>query len=115
MLICIALVIVDPCKMQRFENFCVIMSKLLDMPEISRFYGIIITMYLPDHNPPHFYVRYNEHRATIDIQTGAVTGQMPRRALQLVFEWLDRHQDELMANWQRMVEGKPLVTINPLD
>ena len=47
MLICIALVIVDPCKTQRFENFYVIMSKLLDMPEISRFYGIIITMYLP--------------------------------------------------------------------
>lgn len=36
------------------------------MPEICRFYGIIITMYLPDHNPPHFHVRYNEFRATIE-------------------------------------------------
>ena len=44
------------------------------MPEICHFYGIIITMYLPDHNPPHFHVRYNEYRATIDIQTGKVTG-----------------------------------------
>ena len=51
------------------------------MPEICHFYGIVITMYLPDHNPPHFHVRYNEYRATIDIQTGRVTGQMPRRAL----------------------------------
>ena len=45
------------------------------MPEICHFYGIVITMYLPDHNPPHFHVRYNEYRATIDIQTGKVTGQ----------------------------------------
>ena len=85
------------------------------MPEISRFYGIIITMYLPDHNPPHFHVRYEEYRATIDIQTGDVTGRMPRRALRLIFEWLDLHKDELMANWKRMENGETLVTINPLD
>ena len=47
-------------------------------------------------NPPHFHVRYNEYRATIDIQTGEVTGQMPRRALHLVFDWLDLHKEELM-------------------
>ena len=85
------------------------------MPEICHFYGIVITMYLPDHNPPHFHVRYNEYRATIDIQTGRVTGQMPRRALHLVFEWLDQHKDELMLNWERMENGETLVKINPLD
>lgn len=53
------------------------------MPEISRFYGIIITMYLPDHYPPHFHVRYNEYRATIDILTGNITGQMPRRSTKM--------------------------------
>ena len=72
-------------------------------------------MYLPDHNPPHFHVRYNEYRAIIDIKTGDVTGQMPRRALNFVFEWLDLHKDELMANWQRMENGETLVTIKPLD
>lgn len=72
-------------------------------------------LYLPDHNPPHFHVRYNEYRATIDIQTGKVTGQMPRRALHLVFEWLDLHKDELMENWERMENGETLVKINPLD
>ena len=81
------------------------------MPEICHFYGIIITMYLPDHNPPHFHVRYNEYRATIDIQTGKVTGQMPRRALHLVFEWLDLHKEELMMNWIRMENGETLVKI----
>ena len=81
------------------------------MPEICRFY----TMYLPDHNPPHFHVRYNEYRAIIDIKTGHVTGEMPRRALNLVFEWLDKHEEELMANWRRMEDGETLVTIAPLD
>ena len=70
---------------------------------------------LPDHNPPHFHVRYNEYRAIIDIQTGKVTGQMPRRALHLVFEWLDLHKDELMENWERMENGETLAKINPLD
>ena len=86
-----------------------------NMPEICHFYGIVITMYLPDHNPPHFHVRYNEYRAIIDIQTGKVTGQMPRRALHLVFEWLDLHKDELMENWERMENGETLAKINPLD
>lgn len=48
------------------------------MSEISQFYGIIITMYFPDHNPPHFHVRYNEFRALIDISTGKMTGSMSK-------------------------------------
>ena len=44
-----------------------------------------------------------------------VTGQMPRHALHLIFEWLDQHKEELMANWKRMENGETLVTINPLD
>ena len=72
-------------------------------------------MYLPDHNPPHFHVKYNEYRATIDIKTGKVVGEMPRRALNFVYEWLDLHQDELLDNWQRMENGETLITINPLD
>lgn len=74
------------------------------MPEISNFYGIVITMYFPEHNPPHFHVRYNEYHASIDIQTGKVTGEMPRRALKLVYDWLDLHKDELMetgVNWKK--------------
>lgn len=35
------------------------------MPEISRFYGIIIYMYLQDHNPPHFHARYEEYEIMI--------------------------------------------------
>jgi len=58
------------------------------MPEISKFYGIIIYMYIDDHNPPHFHVWYDDYQAEITIKEGIVRGEMPRRALRLVFEWL---------------------------
>ena len=72
-------------------------------------------MYNADHNPPHFHVRYNDYRATIDIQTGEVEGRLPRRVLNMVYEWLDLHKDELIANWKRMENGEMMVEINPLD
>jgi len=28
------------------------------MPEISRFYGIVVYMFYYDHQPPHFHVMY---------------------------------------------------------
>ena len=71
------------------------------MPEISKFYGIIIYMYIDDHNPPHFHVWYDDYQAEITIKEGIVRGEMPRRALRLVFEWLDLHRDELLENWER--------------
>lgn len=85
------------------------------MPEISTFYGIIITMFIQEHNPPHFHVRYNEYRALIDIQTGELTGNLPRRVIALVYEWLDEHKDELMENWNRIGRGEELKKIKPLD
>ena len=58
------------------------------MPEISRFFGIVILMFYNDHSPPHFHARYGEHRATIAIEPLAVlTGLLPPRALGLVMEW----------------------------
>jgi hypothetical protein len=39
------------------------------MPEISRFFGIIIAMFYNDHAPPHFHVRYGGQAATIEIET----------------------------------------------
>ena len=62
------------------------------MPEISRFYGIIIYMYMNEHQPPHFHVWYNDYKAIITIEDGVVTGSLPRRALKLVYEWLDLHK-----------------------
>jgi hypothetical protein len=51
------------------------------MPEISRFYGIVIRMYYDDHPPPHFHAHYGEDEALINIHTMAiVAGQLPPRA-----------------------------------
>ena len=52
-----------------------------------------------EHNPPHFHVWYEDYKAIITIKDGIITGSLPRRALNLVYEWLDLHQDELLDNW----------------
>jgi hypothetical protein len=85
------------------------------MPTISRFYGILIRMYYDDHSPPHVHVVYGEQRATIEIDRIAVLGgALPARALGMVTEWVQLHQEELMADWQRARERQPLVAIEPL-
>jgi hypothetical protein len=68
------------------------------MPEISRFYGIIIKMFYNLHNPPHIPVKYQDYKAIIAINNGIVEGRMPKIALRLVFGWIDLHKDELLAN-----------------
>lgn len=85
------------------------------MPEICRFYGIIIYMFYNDHNPPHFHVEYQDFDAIIEIESGVVKGKIPRRALKLIFEWMDLHKDELLENWKKIEERKALQKINPLD
>jgi hypothetical protein len=86
------------------------------MPEISRFFGIIITMYYLDHPPPHFHVRYNEWRAVIRIDDlTVIEGDLPARVRGLVREWALVHREELQANWTRTRERQPLTKIAPLD
>ena len=84
------------------------------MPEICRFYGIIIYMFFSEHNPPHFHVKYGDYEAIIDIEYGVVHGHIPRRALNLIFEWLDLHKSELLENWNRIEQRKPIKKIEPL-
>ena len=84
------------------------------MPEISRFYGIIIYMYMSEHNPPHFHVWYENFKAIITIKDGIITGSLPRRALNLVYEWLDIHKDELLDNWNRLANFETPQKIEPL-
>ena len=86
------------------------------MPEISRFLGIIITMYYNDHPPPHFHVRYNQQKALIDIENlSIIEGKLTPRILGLVIEWAAIHQTELLENWQRAREQNPLEKIEPLE
>ncbi len=81
------------------------------MPEISRFLGIIISMYFDDHNPPHFHVQYNEYRASIDIKNlNIADGSLPAKVRGLVEEWAELHRDELLIMW----ETKDFHHIQPL-
>lgn len=90
--------------------------QLCGVPEISRFFGIIVAMYYDDHPPPHFHVRYGEHRAILAIEPVAVlAGALPPRALGLVMEWATLHRDDLWANWRRAREQAPLKSIAPLE
>ena len=85
------------------------------MPEVSRFYGIIIAMFYGDHNPPHFHARYGKHKVAIRIQDFRVLeGQLPPRALGLVIEWAAMHQEELMKNWELALANQPPEGIEPL-
>ena len=85
------------------------------MPELSRFYGIIVRMYFDDHFPPHFHAHYGEHSALINIQTmGVFSGQLPPRAQGMVIEWALLHQTELQDAWERARNLEPLGKIAPL-
>lgn len=86
------------------------------MPEISRFFGIIIRMYFDDHLPPHFHAIYGNFEAQVAIDPISVLeGDLPRRAVSMVIEWAALHQHELMANWQRLRESQTAQKIPPLD
>lgn len=70
------------------------------MPEVSRFFGIVITMFYDEHDPPHFHARYAGKKAAIEISSLRVLeGRLAPRVLGLVVEWASAHQDELLANW----------------
>lgn len=72
------------------------------MPEISRFLGIIISMYFDEHAPPHFHIRYNEFQATMNITSlNILAGYIPARVRGLVEEWAELHQDKLLRIWDK--------------
>jgi hypothetical protein len=85
------------------------------MPELCRFLGIIIRMYINEHAPAHFHAEYGEYEITVDIETGVVTGKFPRRAMSAVLEWYLLHKEVLMQNWQLAIDRKPLLKIQPLE
>ena len=86
------------------------------MPQISRFFGIVIAMFYNEHNPPHFHAKYQEYEAEFDIKTLEIlAGELPRRAIALVLEWASEHREELLEEWQLAREGRELLKIKPLE
>jgi hypothetical protein len=85
------------------------------MPELSRFLGIVIAMYYRDHNPPHFHAIYGDFEITVEVATGKVNGDFPKRALAHVLEWKNIHTAELMNAWSLARASNPLPRIDPLE
>lgn len=86
------------------------------MPEVSRFFGIVIRMYFLDHEPPHFHASYGGAEAQLQITpVGVLRGELPPRALALVVEWATLHQAELHENWRRLHADESPLRIAPLE
>lgn len=90
-------------------------AQIAAMPEISRFFGIVIRMLYNEHEPPHFHAYYGEYEVSVEIRTGDVTGRFSKRALRMVLEWQELHQDELLSNWGRLRNGLTPLDIVPLQ
>ena len=88
------------------------------MPELSRFFGIIIRMYLESgerHHLPHFHAYYGNDVAVYQIApVEQISGSLPRRQARLVEAWAELHQQELLADWQRLQSGERPLPIAPL-
>jgi hypothetical protein len=88
------------------------------MPEISRFYGIIIRMYVEvggPHHSPHFHAYYQDSVGVFGIgPVGLIAGELPRKEQRLVEAWAELHQAELDDDWRRLQAGVGSVPIAPL-
>lgn len=87
------------------------------MPELCRFYNIVIKMLYNDdnqHHKPHIHVMYAEYEASVGIDGTLLAGSLPVKQLRLVLAWVTIHEDELYAAWNNAVRGIPTGKIEPL-
>lgn len=86
------------------------------MPTISQFFGIIIQMFWNEHAPPNFHCQYGGFEATVNIRTlQLMEGKLPRRALNLVLDWAELHQAELLVDWELCEDKQQPKPIAPLE
>ncbi len=88
------------------------------MPELSRFFGIIIRMFVEaggPHHTPHFHAYYQDQVAIFAIERiERIAGSLPRRQERLVLAWAELRQDELLSDWRALQQGKLAAKIEPL-
>jgi hypothetical protein len=86
------------------------------VPVIALFFGIRISMYWNDHDPPHFHAQYGDNKATVDIQRGQImAGYLAGRQLKVVLAWTELRRDQLMQDWELARDGRPLLSIEGLQ
>ena len=90
----------------------------MDMPELCRFYGIVIRMFGElggHHHLPHFHAQYQEYEAVFGIlPLELLVGSLPQRQMRLVEAWAELHQEELLRDWDMLISGCPPKSIEPL-
>lgn len=84
------------------------------MPEICRFYGIIISLYWKDHNPPHIHFSYCDYECSMNVIDRIVDGKAPAKIIIKVNEWLDLHEKEVLTMWEKAQSGEKIGRIEPL-
>ena len=88
------------------------------MPELSRFFGIVIRMFVEaggPHHRPHFHAYYQDQAVALAIDTLEVLGgDLPRAQMRLVEAWAEIHRAELASDWALLQSGQPAVKIDPL-
>ena len=84
------------------------------MPTLSMFFGIIIKMFVDDHNPPHFHAHYQDSIAVFDLEGNLLEGELPAKQAKLVTAWALIHHEELVANWELAQNRESLFRIEPL-
>lgn len=84
------------------------------MPEICRLFGIMLSLYWRDHNPPHIYFSYGDYTCSISVLDRIVDGQAPTKVIVKVNEWIDLHEAEILTLWEKAQKGEKLNRIEPL-
>lgn len=84
------------------------------MPEICRFFGIIVSLYWRDHNPPHIHNHRMRNECSISVLDRIVDGQAPAKVIAKVNEWIDLHESEILTLWEKAQKGEKLNRIEPL-
>ena len=88
------------------------------MPIISQFYGIIISMFYNEpsiHNKPHLHARYNGLKASYDLDSNKISGDMPLKQDKLIQAWIQIHKEELNSLWILMRDENKYFKIKPLN
>lgn len=87
------------------------------MPELSRFFGIIVKMIYNDngqHHKPHVHVYYGEYEASVALDGELLEGKLPMKQYRMLSGWMAMHEDELYAAWNKAVQSKPFDKVEPL-
>ena len=92
-------------------------GEVIHLPEISRFYGIVVKMIFNDndkHHKPHVHVYYGEYEASVGLDCTVLEGSLPAKQYRILAGWMAIHEDELYAAWNNAVRSIPFERIEPL-